>query len=133
MNEIVGWIVGNTQSGPHAFRKKRPHGWQYSDGLVTHSYHKAEVARLRAELNAATKAGLDAIAAICEKEREADALRVDAERYRWLRNEAYKVDEMTPAVILAEAGFPVDDSRTDGFVFEDELDERVDAAMGEGK
>ncbi len=54
----------------------------------------------------------------------------DANRYRWLRNEAYKESGMSPAVILAEAGFPVDDSRTDGFVFEDELDERVDAAMG---
>lgn len=39
----------------------------------------AEIASLRAELNAATKAGLDAIATICEKEREADALRAEME------------------------------------------------------
>lgn len=50
MNVIVGWIVGNTQSGPHSFRKKKPFGWQYSDGLVTQSYHEAEIARLRAEV-----------------------------------------------------------------------------------
>lgn len=85
MNVIVGWIVGNTQSGPHSFRKKKPLGWQYSDGLVTESYHEAEVARLRAELQNAAKAALDAVALSCAKEREADALRVDAERYRWLR------------------------------------------------
>lgn len=67
MNEIVGWIVGNTQSGPNSFRKKKPHGWQYSDGLVTQSYHEAEVARLRAEV---------------------DALRVKANRYDWIRRRA---------------------------------------------
>lgn len=107
--------------------------WWDDGDYVLYSDHEEEIAHLRAELQNAAKAALDATALACEKEREADALRVDAERYRWLRNEAYKVDEMTPAVILAEAGFPVDDSRTDGFVFEDELDEGVDAAMGEGK
>lgn len=57
---------------------------QEDDGdYVLHSDHEAEVARLRAELNAATKAGLDAIAMICEKEREADALRAEME---WLRS-----------------------------------------------
>lgn len=60
---------------------------------------------------------------------EVDGFRKDAERYRWLRDKAYKVHEMAPAVILAEAGLPCDDIRTDGFVFEDDLDERVDAAM----
>ncbi len=43
-----------------------------------------EIARLRAELQNAAKAALDAVALSCEKEREADALRVDAMRYRWL-------------------------------------------------
>lgn len=52
MNEIVGWIGGNTQSRPHAFRKKNPHGLQYSDVLVTHSYHEEDIARLRAEIGA---------------------------------------------------------------------------------
>lgn len=60
MNVIVGWIVGNTQSGPHSFRKKKPFGWQYSDGLVTQSYHEAEVARLRAEVEG-LRDGLEAI------------------------------------------------------------------------
>lgn len=63
MNEIVGWIVGNTQSGPHSFRKKKPHCWQYSDGLVTQSYHEAEVARLRAEVEGLRNA-LEKIASI---------------------------------------------------------------------
>ncbi|MDZ5787742.1 hypothetical protein U4I37_15985 [Stenotrophomonas maltophilia] len=44
-----------------------------------------EIARLRAELQNAAKAALDAVALSCEKEREADALRVNAERYLWLR------------------------------------------------
>ena len=45
---------------------------------------QAEIARLRAELQNAAKAALYAVALSCEKEREADALRMDAERYRWL-------------------------------------------------
>lgn len=56
---------------------------------------KAEIARLRAELQNAAKAALDAVALSCEKEREADRLRAeveehrkDAERYRWLRERA---------------------------------------------
>lgn len=42
----------------------------------------AEVARLRAELQNAAKAALDAVALSCEKEREADALRAEAEGLR---------------------------------------------------
>ena len=53
---------------------------------VFESHYDAEVARLRAELQNAAKAALDAVALSCEKEREADALRVDAMRYRWLRD-----------------------------------------------
>jgi len=49
---------------------------------------QAEIDRLRAELQNAAKVALDAVALSCEKEREADALRVDAERYRWLRERA---------------------------------------------
>jgi len=51
---------------------------------VLHSDHEAEVARLRAEVQNAAKAALDAVALSCEKEREADALRVDAERWRFV-------------------------------------------------
>lgn len=50
---------------------------------VLHSDHEAEVARLRAELQNAAKAALDAVALSCEKEREADALRAELE---WLRS-----------------------------------------------
>lgn len=47
-----------------------------------------EIKRLRAELQNAAKAALDAVALACEKEREADALRVKAERYDWIRRNA---------------------------------------------
>lgn len=43
-----------------------------------------EIKRLRAELQNAAKAALDAVALSCEKEREADALRVDAERLNYI-------------------------------------------------
>lgn len=43
-----------------------------------------EISRLRAELQNAAKAALDAVALSCEKEREADALRVDAERLNYI-------------------------------------------------
>lgn len=81
-------------------------GWPVT-ALVLHSDHEAEVARLRAEISAlkddpsyetacetirklraelqnAAKAALDAVALSCEKEREADALRVDAERLNYI-------------------------------------------------
>lgn len=98
--------------------------------LVKFVDHAAEIARLRAELDNAAAAAVRNMSLACEKEREADSLRIDAMRYRWLRNEAHKVDEMSPAVLLAEAAFPVDNCHTAGFVFGDELDEQVDAAMG---
>lgn len=41
-----------------------------------------EIARLRAELQNAAKAALDAVALSCAKEREADALRAEAEALR---------------------------------------------------
>lgn len=96
---------------------------------VLHSDHEAEVARLRAELNAATKAGLDAIAMICEKEREADALRVDAERYRVLRSsylqcwEDGQTEEPTTANFCFECK---------GWDMDAALDREI-SAMGEGK
>lgn len=91
---------------------------------VYFSDHEAEVARLRAELQNAAKAALDAVALSCEKEREADALRVDAERYRWLRNDAMTGTKHDPAVLK--------DGPTDccDFMFGDELDAAIDAAMG---
>lgn len=79
----------------------------------------AEIRRLRAELQNAAKAALDAVALSCEKEREADALRVDAERYRWLRN----ADNYPNPIggfwnCLGETSEP------------EEMDEYIDAAMG---
>lgn len=53
---------------------------------VTFDNHAAEIARLRAELDNAAAAALANMSLACEKEREADALRVDAERYRFLRS-----------------------------------------------
>lgn len=43
---------------------------------------QAEIDRLRAELQNAAKAALDAVALSCEKEREADALRAEVEGLR---------------------------------------------------
>lgn len=113
-----------------------------ADGqYVLHSDHEAEVARLRAmaqeqgvrdgnemgrlraELQNAAKAALDATALACEKEREADALRVDAERYRWLRDKS--PDEWGVwKWIDSDSPLLVDDSL---------MDSEIDAAMGEGK
>lgn len=102
-------------------------GWHGVNGMqddvngdyVLHSDHEAEVARLRVELNAATKAGLDAIATICEKGREADALRVDAERYRWLRDTPWFDNYELRSVIAHQQNAL--------------WDKAIDAAMGEGK
>lgn len=82
-----------------------------------------EINRLRAELQNAAKATLDAVALSCEKEREADALRVDAMRYRWLRDEAHWSDSKNPCPYSEQ-----EDGQlrciTAG------LDEQIDAAMG---
>jgi len=124
--------------------------WLDANGeYVLHSDHEAEVARLRAELadahaaieskagwewkkeadrlrtelQNAAKAALDAVALSCEKEREADALRVDAMRYRWLRDQAPWSDSKNPCPYSEQ-----EDGQlrciTAG------LDEQIDAAMG---
>lgn len=84
---------------------------------------QAEVSRLRADLKSAAKAALDAVALSCEKEREADALRVDAMRYRWLRDQAPWSDSKNPCPYSEQ-----EDGQlrciTAG------LDEQIDAAMG---
>lgn len=55
-----------------------------TDGdYVKFSDHEAEVARLRAEIQNAAKAALDATALACEKEREADALRTEIDGLRF--------------------------------------------------
>lgn len=94
---------------------------------------EAKVAGLRAELQNAAKAALDAVALSCEKEREADALRVDAMRYRWLRNPDQDVslvlDKVTGYVEYHE-GTQTGGYNTYEFRAGDELDKAIDAAMG---
>lgn len=94
------------------------HGMQrdVSGEYVLHSDHEAEVGRLRAELQNAAKAALDAVALSCEKEREADALRVDAERYRWLRDTPWFDNYEIRSVIAHQQNAL--------------WDETIDAAMG---
>lgn len=85
---------------------------------------QAEIARLRAELQNAAKAALDAVALSCEKEREADALRVDAERYRWLSPRILSADfTMTDCVGLT---FEL----PKGSRVSPDADKTIDAAMG---
>jgi hypothetical protein len=57
MSEIkpIAWLVGNDSVGPHALRHTDPKGWKYSAGLMKISDHKAEVARLRAEVEVGEK------------------------------------------------------------------------------
>lgn len=97
---------------------------------VLHSDHEAEVARLRAELQKAAKAALDAVALSCEKEREADALRAEVEglrsteaRYRWLQKQTpYRFGKIQAACVI---------DAVDTLYFKaDEFDSQVDAAMG---
>ncbi|WP_414497687.1 hypothetical protein [Stenotrophomonas maltophilia] len=75
-----------------------------------------EIARLRAELQNAAKAALDAVALSCAKEREADALRVDAERYRFIRDADRSDEKLGYDQILTYS--------------QETLDEAIDAAMG---
>lgn len=132
----IAWLVGNDSVGPHALRHTDPKGWKYSAGLMKISDHEVEVARLRAELQNAAKAALDATALACEKEREADALRVNAERYLWLRNPDRDVslvlDKVTGYVEYHE-GTQTGGYSTYEYRAGDELDTAIDAAMGEGK
>lgn len=75
-------------------------GGMYEYGLVDYVLYQehyieanrlnAEVARLRAELQNAAKAALDAVALSCDKEREADALRAEVE---WLRVELAETND----------------------------------------
>lgn len=123
-----------------------------SGEIVLHSEHKAEVAllraelegymmgaaaearevdargeeikRLRAELQNAAKAALDAVALSCEKEREADALRVDAERYRWLRDAA--PEEWS---VWRRIEWPKEKSGAELRIDDCNMDSEIDAAM----
>ena len=77
---------------------------ELADGdYVLHSDHEAEVARLRAELQNAAKAALDAVALSCEKEREADALRTEVEGLRTTLEVIAVGDSRTPHIDAAQA------------------------------
>lgn len=66
---------------------------QVEDGdMVKFSDHAAEIARLRAELDNAAAAAVRNMSLACEKEREADALRADAERWNWIMSNYYGGD-----------------------------------------
>lgn len=71
-------FVAGAFGGPYAATRPSETG-----NYVLHSEHEAEVARLRAELQNAAKAALDATALACEKEREADALRTEIDGLRF--------------------------------------------------
>lgn len=104
---------------------------KYASGrYVLHSDHDAVVDSMTAALVKLDGACLASEQEIARLRAEVEKNRVDAERYRWLRNKAYMLDGMGPAVILAESDFPIDDHRTEGFVFHGELDKAIDAAMG---
>lgn len=105
MNEIKRWDIDCMSAQMDEFS---------DGGYVSLDDHEAEVARLRAELQNATKAALDATALACEKEREADALRKDAERYRWVRSPfATNIESLI------------------GMHCDGELDYQIDKAMGD--
>lgn len=97
------------------------HGMQrdVSGDYVLHSDHEAEVARLRAELQNAAKAALDAVALSCEKEREADALRAEVEMLRFAASEVGDFLVCLPGM-----------SENDVEIVASRLVERIDAAMG---
>ncbi len=78
--------------------------------------HEEEAARLRAELDNAAAAAVANMSLACEKEREADALRVDAMRYRWLRDTPWLDNHELARVIQMQKNAL--------------WDERIDAAMG---
>lgn len=62
---------------------------------------------------------------------EVERLRADARRYRYLRDDAFKRSDMTPAVIVADAQFDIDSEHTEGFMFGDELDAAIDVLTKE--
>lgn len=110
-NEIKRWDIAALGNGFTGMKHR-------DDGaFVRTSDHEAEVGRLRAEVYFAAKAALDATALACEKEREADALRVDAERRLALIRSTLENSEWRHGSRNIHA----------------ELSREVNAAVGEGK
>lgn len=121
MKEVQRWecrVATNANGRPYV------DDIEYASGrYVLHSDHEAEVARLRADLQNAAKAALDATALACEKEREANANRLDAERWRHTRQ------QHGVTVSIEESDDDGDKQFVSGHSPE-ELDEAIDAAMG---
>jgi Ribonuclease G/E len=96
-------------------------GYRHTEG-----FYSAE--QMQSHGEACRSAGVnEAIAALQEQIAQ---YRKDAERYRWLRNEANKVIEKAPIVVVADGDFDVSwkDARCDA-----SLDDEIDARMrGEG-
>ncbi|OWQ73822.1 hypothetical protein [Stenotrophomonas maltophilia] len=92
---------------------------------------QAEIARLRAELQNAAKAALDAVALSCEKEREADRLRAEVEAYRKDAERWQHARKLLSVDDIAECQRTLEEWNF--LISEDECkraDEAIDAAMG---
>lgn len=90
--------------------------------------YAAEIARLRAELDNAAAAAAANISLACDKEREADALRLDAMRYRHVRD--MDPDAVGPAHHVVECGTDSWGNPYYEYVTGEEADNVIDAAMG---
>lgn len=88
----------------------------------------AEIARLRAELDNAASAAVANMSLACEKESEADALRVDSERLNWLESQVKEYGDGHYSRLEASLIFFWQQTKPDevypGFR------ESIDAAMG---
>ncbi|MEW2894475.1 hypothetical protein [Stenotrophomonas maltophilia] len=90
-----------------------------------------EIARLRAELQNAAKAALDAVALSCAKEREADALRAEAEALRKDAGRWQHARKLLSVDDIAERQRTIEEWNF--LISEDECkraDEAIDTAMG---
>jgi hypothetical protein len=69
-------------------------------------------------------------AALSDLARRVEGDAQDAERYRWLRDEAHKAKGMSPAVIYATENFDVSSDECGGFEYGADLDAAIDQARG---
>lgn len=117
MSGIKRWDLASLGSGFIGMKES-------DDGaFIRNADHAAEIDRLRAELQKAAAAALANMSLACHKERDADALRVDAMRYRWLRTDS--AISAIPRVWSSDVcAYPVSPLHLEC------LDEAIDAAMG---
>jgi multidrug resistance efflux pump len=83
----------------------------------------ARIAELEKRINQATIALAEQLGARHKAEAERDAARADAERYRWLRNEARLVEFYAPLVFMAD-----DWGNSTAALYDEQLDAAIDAA-----